>query len=183
VPIPKGGGHPRARPRIPWRGLSRWALAAGELAAPRVPDLTVLREPEPDPTVAEAASRWQASRVDIAESTRVHARDGAQRALPLLGARRLDELTPQDVADLVAALHGDGKARKSIRKTVTAVAMVCDQAGASTNPARDRAVVKVPRDDSEEPNPPTAEQVAKVYRLIPSKHRLALLFLDWSVLA
>jgi hypothetical protein len=35
-------------------------------------------------------------------------------------------------------------------------------------------------DDSEEPNPPSAEQVATVYRLLPSKHRLALLFLDWS---
>jgi hypothetical protein len=170
VPIPKGGGHPRARPRIPWRGLSRWALAAGELAAPRVPDLTVLREPEPDPTVAEAASRWQASRVDIAESTRVHARDGAQRALP---HSALAAWTSSPRRTLPT----------SIRKTVTAVAMVCDHAGASTNPARDRVVVKVPRDDSEEPNSPTAEQVAKVYRLIPSKHRLALLFLDWSVLA
>jgi hypothetical protein len=36
------------------------------------------------------------------------------------------------------------------------------------------------RDDSEEPNPPTAEHVQSVYRLVPSKHRLALLFLDWS---
>jgi integrase len=58
--------------------------------------------------------------------------------------------------------------------------MVFDHAGVSPNPARDRIVVKLPRDESEEPNPPTAEQVATVYRLIPSKHRLALLFLDWS---
>ena len=52
--------------------------------------------------------------------------------------------------------------------------------GVAPNPARDRVVVKLPRDDSEEPNPPTAEHVAAVYRLVPSKHRLALLFLDWS---
>jgi integrase len=58
--------------------------------------------------------------------------------------------------------------------------MVFDHAGVSPNPARDRIVVKLPRDESEEPNPPTAEQVVTVYRLIPSKHRLALLFLDWS---
>jgi integrase len=58
--------------------------------------------------------------------------------------------------------------------------MVFDHAGVSPNPARDRIVVKLPRDDSEEPNPPSAEYVEAVYRLIPSKHRLALLFLDWS---
>jgi len=40
--------------------------------------------------------------------------------------------------------------------------------------------VKLPREEPEEPNPPTAEHVEAVHRLIPSKHRLALLFLDWS---
>jgi hypothetical protein len=37
-----------------------------------------------------------------------------------------------------------------------------------------------PRDESGELNPPDAEHVEAVYRLIPSKHRLSLLFLDWS---
>jgi integrase len=153
---------------------------AGELAALRVPDLTILREPTPAPTFAEAAKRWQASRVDVAEATTTQHRTALNRALPHLGGRRLDEIAAQDVADLVAALHADGKARESIRKTVTAVAMVCDHAGITPNPARDRVVVKLPRDDSEEPNPPTADHVVTAYRLIPSKHRLALLFLDWS---
>ena len=58
--------------------------------------------------------------------------------------------------------------------------MVFDHAGVVPNPARDRVIVKLPRDGSEEPNPPTAEHVQAVYRPIPSKHRLALLFLDWS---
>jgi integrase len=40
--------------------------------------------------------------------------------------------------------------------------------------------VKLPRQEPEEPNPPTAEHVEAVYRLVPPKHRLALLFLDWS---
>jgi integrase len=31
-----------------------------------------------------------------------------------------------------------------------------------------------------EPQPPTADHVEAVYRLLPSKHRLALLWLDWS---
>jgi integrase len=153
---------------------------AGELAALRVPDVTILAKATLAPTFADAAKRWQASRVDVAEATIVQHRTALNRALPLLGARRLDEIAAQHVADLVAALHADGKARESIRKTVTATAMVFDHAGVSPNPARDRVVVKLPRDESEEPSPPTAAHVEAVLRLIPSKHRLALLFLDWS---
>jgi integrase len=40
--------------------------------------------------------------------------------------------------------------------------------------------VKLPREEREEPNPPTAAHVEAVFRLLPSKHRLALLFLDSS---
>jgi integrase len=58
--------------------------------------------------------------------------------------------------------------------------MVFDHAGMTPNPARDRLVVKLPREEPEEPNPPTAEHLEAVYRLLPSKHRLAFLFLDWS---
>jgi hypothetical protein len=75
-------------------------------------------------------------------------------------------------ADLVAALNADGKARESIRKTVTALAMVFDHAGMTPNPARDRVIVKLPREDSEEPNPPSAEQVEAVYWTLPSRHQL-----------
>ena len=57
---------------------------------------------------------------------------------------------------------------------------MADYAGVQPNPARDRVVAKLPREEPEEPNPPTAEHVEAVYWLLPSKHRLALLFLDWS---
>jgi integrase len=160
--------------------LIRKAWAAGELAAMRVPDLTLLREPDAAPTFAEAAERWQTSRVDVAEATRTQHRTALNRALPILGSQRLDAISPQEVADLVAALHGQGKARESVRKTVTAVAMVLDHAGISPNPARDRVIVKLPREEPEEPNPPCAADVEAVYGRLPIKHRLAYLFLDWS---
>jgi hypothetical protein len=140
----------------------------------------MLREPVLAPSFSEAARRWQESRVDAAEATRTQHRTALNRALPILGDRRIDAISAQHVADLVVQLHTDGKARESIRKTVTALAMVFDHAGISPNPARDRVTVKLPRDDSEEPNPPSAEHVAAVYRLIPRKHRLALLFLEGS---
>ena len=40
--------------------------------------------------------------------------------------------------------------------------------------------VKLPREEREELEPPTASHVAAVYRTVPSVHRLPLLFLDWS---
>ena len=40
--------------------------------------------------------------------------------------------------------------------------------------------MKLPREEREEPDPPTAEHVETVYRLLPSVHRIGFLFLDWS---
>jgi hypothetical protein len=58
--------------------------------------------------------------------------------------------------------------------------MTLHHAGIAPNPARDRSI-KLPREEeAEEINPPSAEHVEAVYRLIPSKHRLALLWLEWS---
>jgi integrase len=58
--------------------------------------------------------------------------------------------------------------------------MVLDHAGLSPNPARDKVIVRLPREEPEEINSPSAEHVEAVYRLLPSKHGLALLWLDWS---
>jgi integrase len=151
-----------------------------ELAAGRTPDLVLAPAQKSSPTVKQAAERWQASRVDVAEATTVQHRTALNRALPTLGMKYADAVSSQDIAGLVATLAGQGLARESIRKTVTALAMVFDHAAITPNPARDRVVVKLPREEPEEPNPPTADQVETVYRLIPSKHRLPLLFLDWS---
>ena len=40
--------------------------------------------------------------------------------------------------------------------------------------------MRLPRGKTVEPQPPTADHVEAVYRLLPSKHRLAFLWLDWS---
>ena len=45
---------------------------------------------------------------------------------------------------------------------------------------RDKLRVRLPRGEVREPEPPSADHVEAVYRLLPSKHRLALLWLDWS---
>jgi integrase len=151
---------------------------AGELAGMRVPELG-WRPPPAAPTFAHAARQWQAARVDVADSTRDQHRIQLDKLLPLIGARRIDELTAADFIDVVAQLHAAGVARETIRKTLGAGAMTLDHAGVVPNPVRDKAI-KLPREEPEEINPPTAEHVAAVLRLLPSKHRLPLLWLDWS---
>jgi integrase len=83
------------------------------------------------------------------------------------------------VAAFVAALAGERYARGTIRKTLQTLAMILDDAGVTPNPARDKHV-RLPREEREEINPPTADHLEAVYRLLPSKHRLAFLFFDWA---
>ena len=151
---------------------------AGELAALRLPDLRALERTKPFPTVYEAAERWRESRVDVAENTRLTHRSAVRRVFPLLGSRRVDELTPADVADLVSTLHTAGSSRETIRKSIVALAQVLDHAGVSPNPARNRVHVRLPREERAELNPPTGEHVRAVHALLPTRYRLPLLALD-----
>jgi integrase len=159
--------------------LARQRWVAGELAAMRVPNLGVLDEPSHSaPTLAENAERWRASRVDVTDGTAVGHRVQLARVLPLLGSRRVDEITPSDVAAVVAALHADGRKRETIRKSIAALAQVLDFSGVKENPARDRTHVRLPREEREEPTPPTADQIESVLSLMPRPYALAVLVLD-----
>jgi hypothetical protein len=105
----------------------------------------------------------------VRESTAIQHRPALGRVVPVLGDRPVDRITSADVAELVARLHGEGKARESIRKSVTALSMVLDFAGVTPNPARDRVQVRLPREEATEPEPPTAETVeAVLWRLMPA---------------
>jgi integrase len=159
--------------------MIRAAAIEAELAALRAPDLRVIHEEPTSPTFEHAARVWQASRLDVADSTREQHRIQLDKVLPLIGNRRVDELTAASFADVVATLHREGVARETIRKTLGAAAMTLDHAGIVPNPARDRSI-KLPREEPEEINPPSAVHVETVFNLIPSKHRLPLLWLDWS---
>jgi integrase len=151
---------------------------AGELAALRVPDLGPPTEPAAAPTLREAAKRWQESRVDVAENTRLQHRSAVRMLLPGLGERRVDTITAVDVADLVAALTAKGKARETIRKSLLALAMILDHEGIAPNPARDKVKVRLPRQERPEIVPPTAEHVLAVLEVLPRRYRLPLLVLD-----
>jgi integrase len=159
--------------------LARRAWVVGELAARRVPRLGHLEDSTAAvPTLAEAAERWRASRVDVTDGTAVGHRVQLGRVLPELGARRVDEIMPADVAELVATLHAAGRKRETIRKSLTVLAQVLDYAGIKENPARDRVHVRLPREEREEPTPPTADQIEAALPLMPRAYALAVLVLD-----
>jgi integrase len=155
-----------------------WVL--NEIAAGRAPVLCLLVEEPPALTLTEAGERWKASRFDATEATLTQQWTSLKHGLRRYGDRAVDAITAHDVQELVAELVADGKKRGTIDKAVKALGMVFEHARVDPNPARDRVIIKLPRDESEEPDPPIAEHVAKVYSRIPAKHRLPLLWLDWS---
>ena len=129
-----------------------------------MPNLAVLKEALPTPTIAEAARRWQASRVDVAESTRIQHRSSLRALLPLVGNRRVDEFTAADTADLVAELAKTRK-KETIRKMIVHLAMIFDHEGVQPNAA---CGVRLPFEQKRELQPPTAEHVEAVHRLLPT---------------
>jgi integrase len=161
--------------------ILRAAFIERELSDGRLPDLTFTPQTAiAPPTFAEAAKRWQDSRVDVSAGTKTQQRTSINRAIRILGTKHIDELTAHDIATMIAALVADGAKPSYVRKVVQATAMLFDHAQVSPNPARDKTIVKMPREEPEEINPPSAVHIEAIYNLIPSKHRLPLLWLDWS---
>jgi integrase len=160
--------------------LLRLAWVAGELAASRVP---ARRPPEATAasvlTVAEACDQWRAARVDVAEGTRVLHRVALGRVVSVLGDRHIDALGVEAVNELVRELARTGRKRETIRKSVKYLAAVLEENGIEPNPARDKRV-RLPHEEPVELEPPTAEHVEAVVRLVPRPYRLPLLWLDWS---
>ena len=103
------------------------------------------------------------------------------RILPVLGTRPTAALTTEDVQAFVNELHADGEGldRESIRKTKSTLAQVLDFVGVQPNPARSPKV-KLPREEPEQIDPPTADHVEAPLWVIPAKYVLPVLWLDWS---
>ena len=133
------------------------------------------------PTFVEAAERWRSSRrVDVADSTRVLYRVALGRVLPILGARHIDELKPPTWPTLSPGCTQTATSARRSPKSVTALAQTLDHAGVRPNPARDKIHVRC-RARNARAEPPTAERPRRG-RLPddPGRHRLALLWFDWS---
>ncbi len=96
------------------------------------------------------------------------------RVVPILGEHRVDDLTIADVNRLVTELAAGGKKRETIRKSVKYLAAVLEEEGIDPNPARSKQI-RLPHEEQEELNPPTAEHVEAVFRLLAPAYKLPLL--------
>jgi integrase len=153
---------------------ARRKWVAGELAAMRVPDLRQLVAQTPR-TIAQAAGDWQRSRRDVAAGTAATHDVALGRLLPRVGTVAVSARTPARVNELVEEL-GSLK-RESIRKTLSVLAMIVDHEAIVPNPVRS-PLVKLPRSEHTEVNPPTAEHLLAVLERLPAVYRLPLLVLD-----
>lgn len=153
----------------------RRSWLTGELAAQRTPDLG-LRIATKAPTLAAAADRWYASRVDVAANTKLQHRSAMRNLTAVLGSSRVDEITPHDVVELVTKLSATRK-RETVRKSLLVLGMVLDDVGIEPNPVRDRKV-RLPREERVEIKPPTAAHVEAVLHVLPERDRLPLLVLE-----
>jgi integrase len=151
---------------------------AGELAALRVPDLRLVTSTEATLTVRRLADEWKQSRVDVSRGTMQTYDVCLGRILPRLGTEPVSSVDAKRVGALVAELHNDGLKKQTIRKTVSVLAMVLDHGRVEPNPARDKRTVKLPREERQHLQPPTAAHVEAVVRLLPKQYRLPALVLD-----
>lgn len=148
---------------------------AGELAAKRVPELSLLATAPV--TFRAAADRWLESRRDVATGTRSTYDVALGRLLPRLQHRPLAELTPAVWNELIAELAAIPLARESIRKTLSVAAMVLDHEQVEPNPVRS-PLVKLPRGQRRHVTPPTAAHVLAVHAAIYAEYRLPLVVLE-----
>jgi integrase len=153
-------------------------FVAGELAAGRIPVLSLDRQNGSALTIRTLADQWQASRVDVAAGTLQTYKVALGRILPRLGSVNAHELDAATVAALVGKLHDAGLKKQTIRKTVSVLAMLLDHGRIEPNVARDKLTVKMPREERRQVQPPTADHVEAVVRLLPSRYRLPVLVLD-----
>lgn len=160
--------------------LERRRWVDHELAEMRAPNLRLLDEPVGGPTLAAAAEAWRASRVDVVEQTAHMHRSAFVRifkVVPALRSKRVDDLSVDDVADLIAKLHAAGYKRETLRKTRTALAQALDYYEVDPNPVRDPRV-KLPKERKPHIPPPLADHVERVGEMIPSDLILPLLTID-----
>lgn len=155
--------------------LDRRAWVLGELAAMRVPDVRLV-EPKSVETFEMVAEAWRRSRISVSEGTRLTHKTNVDRLVKLLGAKTPAEIRKADVAGVVEQLRQDGKARESIRKTISTLAMVLDFADVVPNPAR--GGVELPEKVIEEMRPPTAADLELLLRALPAADVLPTLVLD-----
>ena len=154
---------------------ARLVFVRAELAAGRDPleTLRSLAIKELRRTGDEAALAYKASRVDLEAQTLRNLDSHLKRILATFGPRRLDEVT---IADVQAWVNEQAEELKpgSLLRYMGTLRLLFDFEGIDPNPARDQRV-KLPQVIREEPDPPSAEHVLAMLRIVPLSRVLPLI--------
>jgi integrase len=145
---------------------ARWI--GGELAARRVPDLSIERPV--GVTLGTLTERYLATRIDASDKTLKTYRQAFTR-LGALAEREPTQITVADVQEWVGALARDGLSPATVRKYLDPLRQALDFAEVEPNPARS-ARLRLPRAKAEEANPPSLEHVRVLVETLPARYRL-----------
>jgi integrase len=153
---------------------ARRDFIGGELAAGRNPAdaLLALSEAPTRRPFREWANAYKASRIDVAEKTTKTIDSYLKVIVETFGDRDPAEITFPDVQDWVAS---SGLKASSLRQYLSTLRAVIDYAGLTgeQNPARDPRL-RLPRQEKEIVEPPSAAEVEKIVANVPKRWRLGL---------
>ena len=135
-----------------------------------VSELDRLAHPPQPLTFESAAKSWEQSLVDVAASSKRAYVNASAFWSSLFAGRDPRTLT---VADLQEAVASSGLAPRTLRAYRVALRGTLDHAGVDPNPARSR-MLKWPRIEVEQVNPPEADTVAAILERLPVRLRLPL---------
>jgi integrase len=167
-PVEHGGSFATMR-----EARIRRDLVAGELAAGRNPRtlLDALRTaPTAVATFASVAAEYRTTRVDLAATTAKKLGFHLNVLNAFFGEMTPAAITPSDVQAWIAA---STLKPSSVRRYMDTLRAILDYAGAEPNPARSRHV-RLPREDQQPVEPPSAGDVAAIITATPPRWRLAL---------
>lgn len=154
-----------------WLDAATAALVSGTHVDPRAGRITL----------AEYAATWEAAQVGSDGTKRIT--DNALRVhlLPALGPQPIASIRATTVQGFVRALEGKGLAPGSVRNIYDVTAKVftaaVDDRVISTSPCRR---IRLPKDDGEEVQIPTVEQVGAVARTMDDRWGALVIFLAGS---
>ena len=135
-----------------------------------------MTETTPVQTFASVYDGFVGSRVDVSASTKANYATHRIRLVGLLEDRDPATITWEDVQQVVTALAAD-LAPGSVRGVLGTLRQVLNYAGIDPNPVKDPRV-RLPRQETQVPNPPTGSEVATIIANAPHKWQLALRVLE-----
>lgn len=171
-PLEHGGSFKTVR-----EAKARRDLIGGQLAAGRNPrDLlqAMVAAPTPTYTFAQLTERYRATRIDYAHETTKNMGSHLKALNAVFGERDPAAITVMDVQEWIAA---STLKPSSLRRYLATLRAVLDFAAVEPNPARDDRV-RLPREQTDVVDPPSAIEVETIIAHTPKRWRLPLRALE-----